>query len=126
MSALPKISEQLFIGRRKKARALIGVPGKVVLVSGTAECVLEDLSCSGAKLSTTASLKPGLRALVIVGAEELFGQIVWGKRGQFGMVFDEPLPVETVIQMRWQADQISQSEVEATMGRIRDWVEGRI
>lgn len=126
MSARPSLSEEFFIGRRENARAMIGAPAKLTLVSGLSDCYVIDLSCTGARIATSEVLKPGLEALIAINDIELFGQIVWGKRGQFGLVFEKPLPIETVVQLRWQADQICEYEKDEAVARIRDWVEGRI
>lgn len=126
MPASSSLSEELFIGRRDNARAYIGAPGRLTLIGSHAECLVLDVSCTGARIATTETLKPGIEVLVEVSAFELFGQIVWGKRGQFGMVLEQPLPVEQVIQLRWQAAQICQQEKSIATQRIQDWVEGRI
>ncbi len=126
MSALPTLSEELFIGRREQARAHIGAPGKLTLIGGYADCFVLDLSCTGARIATAEMIKPGLEALIEIDDCELFGQIVWAKKGQFGMVLDELLAVEQVIELRWQADQICQQDKALAKQRIQNWVEGKI
>lgn len=126
MSAQSSLSDELFIGRRDNARAIIGAPGKLILLSRSADCILVDLSCTGARICTAETLHPGVEAFVQMDRLELFGQILWGKRGQFGMVFDQPLAVEQVIQMRWLSKQLCEKAKGDAIARIRNWVEGRV
>ena len=113
MSALPTLSEELFIGRREQARAHIGAPGKLTLIGGYADCFVLDLSCTGARIATAEMIKPGLEALIeieVAGETQTIGlEFDWISDAK--LVLTDEL-IRDVLRARKDAGQVDEAQFD--------------
>lgn len=118
------------VGRRGAARLRLAIPVRAMSTSGTANCVLLDLSCSGARIGLAEPLPVGACLYLTIGRFELFAEVVRRHCGEGGgvngLAFDEPLPEETVLAVRRFAESYAEREREALRDQVRRWVSGEI
>ena len=113
-------------GRRADARVRLHIPARLVLLSGTQQCLLEDLSVTGAAIIPQDGLPAlGISAILMCENVEAFGVIRWARHGRCGLMFDEKLPLEQVVSLRRIADSFESNERERNLERARAWVQGR-
>ncbi|WP_298288361.1 PilZ domain-containing protein [Novosphingobium sp.] len=113
-------------GRRGDARVRLHLPARLVLLSGTQQCILEDLSVTGAAIIPQGPLPaPGASAILMCEHIEGFGMIRWARHGRCGLMFDEKMPLPNVIALRHVADSYEVTERERNLERARAWVQGR-
>ena len=112
-------------GQRKFARARVHLPAKLVLFTGTSQCVLIDLSCGGVRI--TAGVPPRVGAMAVIECQtlELFGTVKWLSEHTCGIHFDELIPIETVISMRHTADRYAGDARRDVIEHARLWAQGR-
>lgn len=116
------------IGRRAAARLRLSVPARFMSVNGMHECVLIDLSATGARIALTAPLPKGAAGYLKVAGIEAFGETVrcvlgFGG-GVNGLAFDEPLPKAAVLAVRHHAETFEQRQKQALRDQVRRWVTG--
>lgn len=112
-------------GRRADARVRLHIPARLILLTGVEQCMLEDLSVTGAALIPQAAL-PLVGASGILQCEglEVFGVVRWARYGRCGLMFEERLPMTNVIAMRHLADAYEQNERDRFRQSARAWVQG--
>ena len=113
--------------RRSEARVRLHIPARLILLTGVQQCMLEDLSVTGAALIPRDAL-PHVGASGILQCENLetFGTVQWARYGRCGIMFDERLPLANVIALRHFADAYEQNERANFRERARAWVQGGI
>jgi hypothetical protein len=128
--ALPTIPRTDIVGRRGAARLRLSIPARFVSVDGHYDCILIDLSATGAQIALAA---PRLREAVgylMVARLEVFGEVVRAVRGQKGgvngLVFDDPLSRDHVLAVRHHAETFQQREQVALRDQVRRWVTGEM
>lgn len=129
MSARPSqpiIPMPRITGRRASPRVRLYIPAKVTLLHGTENCLLDDLSQAGARVTIAAKL-PAVGAGVVLQATglDVFGTVVWSQGARFGLVFEEPLPLHDVVNVRHVADAFAAHEMAQTRRHARNFVQGR-
>ncbi|MFN3457471.1 MAG: PilZ domain-containing protein [Novosphingobium sp.] len=113
-------------GRRGDARVRLHLPARLILLTGTQHCILEDLSVTGAAIIPEDGL-PAVGASAILQCEhiEAFGQIRWARYGRCGLMFEEKLPLAQVVSLRHYADNYEVNERERHKQRALAWVQGK-
>ena len=113
-------------GRRGDARVRLHLPARLILLTGTQHCMLEDLSVTGAAIIPEEDL-PAVGASAILQCEhiEAFGQIRWARYGRCGLMFEEKLPLAQVVSLRHFADNFEATERERHKQRAKAWVQGK-
>ena len=112
-------------GRRADARVRLHLPARLVLLTGTMACILEDLSVTGAAVIVQDALPaPGASAILQCQHIEAFGQVRWARHGRCGLMFDDKLPLAQVVALRHVADTFEVSERQRNLERARAWVQG--
>ncbi|WP_292931468.1 PilZ domain-containing protein [Novosphingobium sp. PASSN1] len=106
-------------------RVRLCIPAKVQMLHGLENTLLDDLSQTGARV-TLAGRLPGAGAGVVVKAAglDVFGNVVWAKGARFGIVFEEPLPLHDVVNVRHLADAYAEHEAEQMRRNARMFVQG--
>lgn len=113
-------------GRRSDARVRLHLPARLILLTGTQHCILEDLSVTGAAVIPEESLPPpGASAILQCEYIEAFGQIRWSRYGRCGVMFEEKLPLAQVVSLRHYADNFEATERERQKQRAQAWVQGK-
>lgn len=113
-------------GRRSDARVRLHLPARLILLTGTQNCILEDLSITGAAIITQEAL-PAVGASAILQCEHIegFGQVRWARYGRCGLMFEEKLPLAQVVSLRHLADHFEAAQRERYKQSARDWVQGK-
>ncbi|WP_170233820.1 PilZ domain-containing protein [Novosphingobium sediminis] len=128
MSAL--VSKQIIptariTGRRASPRVRLYIPATVHLLHGKENCLLDDLSQAGARV-TLAGRLPSVGAGVVLCAEglDVFGSVIWSQGARFGIQFEEPLPLHDVVNVRHHADARANQEAAHTRRHGRSPLQG--
>ena len=118
---LPRIT-----GRRATPRVRLYVPAKVQLLSRQENCLLDDLSQVGARVTIAAKL-PSCGASVVLTSKglDVFGTVIWSLGARFAILFEEPLPLDQVIRVRHLADAGSEHEITLKRRSARLILQGR-
>lgn len=87
-------------GRRAEPRAPLRYPVAIETLDGKKRISLVEASLSGARLEGPDLPAPGKDAVLICGAVEAFGTIVWVAGERCGMQFDEPLAIPELMALR--------------------------
>ena len=124
LAALTSAKQPSETGKRYFSRARLNLPARLVTFNGTSDCVLIDLSRSGAKLGASECPRVGSMVVVEGLPIELFGTVRWAISGLFGFEFDAPLPLDRVIALRYYADDEAERQKQAQLTYARNWVEG--
>jgi PilZ domain len=116
------------VGRRGVARLRLSIPARFVSVDGHHDCILIDLSATGAQFALAAPRLRGAAGYLMVARLEVFGEVVRVVRGQKGgingLVFDDPLSHDHVLAVRHHAETFQQREHVALRDQVRRWVTG--
>lgn len=106
-------------------RVRLGIPAKVQLLHGLENCLLDDLSQTGARVTLAGSLpRPGAGVVVKAAGLDVFGNVVWSHGARFGIVFEEPLPLHDVVNVRHIADSFGEHEASQMRRNARLFVQG--
>jgi hypothetical protein len=112
--------------RRGEARVRLHLPARIILLTGTERCILEDLSVTGAAVIPEGPLpQPGACAILQCEGVEAFGQVRWSRFGRCGVMFEDKLPLEQVVWLRHHADDFEVTERARQMESARAWVQGK-
>lgn len=114
-------------GRRCASRLRLMVPASLVTLDGRWKVHLADISQTGARfrLDEGRPISPGSEALISWLGREAFGDVVWCAGGYAGMVFEEQLPLDVLLDTREKIDRgLVKSEDELRYMRSRDWFLG--
>lgn len=122
----PIIPMPRITGRRALPRVRLYIPAKALLLHGQENCLLDDLSQAGARVTIAARL-PSVGAGVVLKANglDVFGNVVWAQGARFGIVFEEPLPLHEVVNVRHFADAHADHERALLRRTARNFVQGR-
>lgn len=119
----------LAVGRRASARLRLALPGRFTAISGTQNCIIVDLSRTGARLAVVRPIPAGQQGYVELGRFELFGSIVRLEQRSGGglnaISFDEPLAKAQVLEIRRYAEHFAERESAALREQARRWVNGQ-
>ncbi|WP_421839328.1 PilZ domain-containing protein [Novosphingobium sp.] len=125
-SCQPIIPLPRLTGRRAMPRVRLYIPAKVLLLQGHKNCLLDDLSQSGARVTIAAKLPmPGAGVVLTTQGLEVFGSVVWSQGARFGIVFEEPLPLHEVVRVRHLADARGDHERAQARRHERGFPRGR-
>lgn len=113
-------------GRRISSRLRLNIPARLVLVSGNFDCLLNDISVRGARVSLAEPPRSSNSALLQFRQLEIFCDVVWSHADQSGLRFADALSTEILIELRGIADNFSAQDRFEKARRIQDWVSGRI
>jgi hypothetical protein len=127
--AFPLVRETAdMIGRRSAARLRLSIPARFISLDGYSECILIDLSETGAQIVLAEPLRRGALGYLQVARLEAFAEAVrrvQGLRGGVnGLVFDDRLDPEAVLAVRRHAESFLQREQAALRDQVRRWVTG--
>ncbi len=115
-------------GRRSAARLRLSIPARIVTIYETQNCILLDLSQTGARIGLAGPIAVGAGGLLMVGQLEIFGEVVRRKYGSGGGVngiaFEVPLSHQDVLAVRHHAETFQKVEREGLRDQVRRWVTG--
>lgn len=68
---------------------------RLILVAGTDNCHLEDMSQTGARVTLTRlAPQPRDGVMLVIGEERIFAMVVWHRGRECGLAFDKPMTAE--------------------------------
>lgn len=116
------------IGRRAAARLRLAILARFVSIYSTQNCVLLDISRTGARLALADPLTEQKSGVVAFAQFELFGLIVRADQGTDGganaMAFDDPITEAAILDVRRLAEGFETRERLALRDMVRRWVAG--
>jgi hypothetical protein len=121
----PIIPMPRITGRRAVPRVRLFIPAQVMLLGGLLNCLLDDISQAGARVTVAAKL-PAIGAGVVIRVKgvDVFGNVVWALGARFGIVFEEPLELHEVVKLRHLADDHIDHERALQRRNARNFVQG--
>ena len=126
LSSQPIIPMPRITGRRATPRVRLYIPAQALLLQGLENCLLDDLSQSGARV-TLAGRLPSVGAGVVLTAKglDVFGSVIWSQGARFGIAFEEPLSLPEVVSARHFADAYAEHETALQRRNAQVFVQGR-
>jgi len=116
------------IGRRAAARLRLSIPARLLTIQGIHDCILLDLSRTGARIGLAKPLPVGTDGFIKVGPVEVFGEVVRHEIGRGGGInavrFDDHLAPDDVLAVRHHAETFRLREREHLLDQVRRWVTG--
>lgn len=113
-------------GRRATPRVRLYIPAQVIMLAGLHNCLLDDMSQAGARVTIAAKVPlPGAGVVIRASGVEVFGNVVWSLGARFGIVFEEPLALHEVVKLRHFADDYADEETRLHRRNARNFVQGR-
>lgn len=102
------------LGNRKGARLGLAIAAILRLAHRDLECVLEDVSRLGARLSVRPIPAAGMPAILRFADIETIGTIVWATGNRCALRFDKPLTGDDMEVIQW----ITQNTEEYTQAQL--------
>ncbi len=117
-------------GRREAARLRLSIPAQLVSIYATHDCILLDLSRTGARIALAEPLAVGEGGYLRIGRLEVFCEavrtMIGSGGGLNGLAFDDPLANDQVIAVRHFAETFEQLQRRALRDQVRKWVAGEV
>jgi len=88
-------------GKRIGNRLRLGLPAKLVLTHETRDCVLDDISASGARIAMDSGVATGRNVMLHFHELRVPALVAWCEDGECGLRFEEPLPLEDMQGFLW-------------------------
>lgn len=95
-------------GRRSEPRARVALGATFETLSGQKRGFLLNLSVHGAMVTTDYSPKCGSNLLLKCGELDVLATAVWCHDGHIGLMFDEPIDEQEIIELRRRADHLAE------------------
>ena len=112
------------VGRRTAPRLRLSLPGQLIAVDRTHNCIVMNLSRTGAQVAILDAMREGEGAILRCGAVDQFGIIARSEFGRNALNFDEPLSDELVLDIRRYNENFEERERRALIETARRWVSG--
>ena len=104
--------------RNRSPRRRVVVDGTFHALTGTYRIAIKNLSCTGALIQCGQPLQVGKEGVLEGAHIDQFCRIVWTDGGLYGLQFDEPLPMEVVLELH----RITGEDVERAASKAaEDW-----
>ena len=99
---------------------------RAITLNGSQRAVLDDLSLTGARISTTPPIGVGECIVLQWGSFEAFGDVVWSSDNQVGIRFDMDIDPKTLVSTRDLNDlERLPSDHDLVRQTAEAWVKGR-
>jgi hypothetical protein len=113
-------------GRRASSRLRLRLPAELITLDGQGSAVLENISATGARVSSHFTLRPGASCILRLARLELFADVAWCAQGRLGLNFEEPLSQEHLVTLRNLNPAGLANERAASQDWARSFVNGTI
>ncbi|NBW76682.1 MAG: hypothetical protein EBR34_12925 [Sphingomonadaceae bacterium] len=111
-------------GRRGNPRLRLRLPALLITLHGQGPAVLENVSRSGARISSRFVLQAGESCILRLPGIELFADVAWCAHWRCGLNFERPLAQAQLLALR-ELDGVSRpSERDANKDWARAFVNG--
>ena len=111
-------------GRRAAPRLRLSLPGKFIAVRGNLNCILTNISQTGALLAMNEILEVGAEGFLRCGPVDHFVIVARKEAGLNAVEFDEPVSHDFILEMRAFQDTFETRELDDLMARARAWAQG--
>lgn len=112
-------------GQRSYNRLKLGVPAVLVLAHGRVNCLLDDVSVSGAKVRTQTAVSKGQSAELMFDRHRVFCTVNWSRAGEAGLSFVDPMGQADMQRLLWIVENREEWEAERETIGARDWAANR-
>lgn len=116
------------VGRRASARLRLAIPARLVSLYGTQNCIVLDISRTGARMALPGPLAQGQSGFIELARFELFGTVVRVERfadgGVNAIAFDDPISKPQILEIRRFAEEFESREQSLLRDQVRRWVTG--
>lgn len=109
--------------RRRAERLAVLLPGTIMLLDGEFACAIEDISTTGARIVSDATLTVGRELLLRSSPLDELCSVAWVAGQAAGLEFIDEVPLGLVRQLRWHYDHNRVQHEFAVREMLRDWVE---
>lgn len=111
-------------GNRHFNRLRLGVSAALVLTHETRPCLIDDISCTGARLRIMRPLAERQSAELVFHELRLFATMMWLRGDECGLQFAVPLELEDMQGMLWITENRALYERICETGHAMDWSAG--
>ena len=111
-------------GNRHFNRLRLGVPATLVLTHESRPCLIDDISCTGARLRIERPLAERQALMLVFHELKLLGTVMWLRGGECGLRFDQPLDPEDMQGMLWITENRELYDRICQAGHAEDWAKG--
>ena len=95
----------------RSPRRRVVVSGNFHSLTGTFRIAIKNLSCTGALIECAQPLQVGKDGVLESGGIDQFCRLVWNDGNFYGVQFDDPLPMEVVLEIhRITGDDVQRAE----------------
>lgn len=112
------------IGRRSAARLRLSVPAKLQTTLETIDCVLLNISQTGAKVALEHPLAVDEYAILKCARLEEYVEVLRCDVERNGLRFDVPLSKEQILAMKNHSEDVRVDERRALRREVKNWVGG--
>lgn len=113
-------------GRRGKARLRLDLPAKLHLVGDNCDCILHDLSQTGARILAECAPAPPGFGMLDCDPLRIYFFVEWRDGHEAGLRFDEMVGEATLLRLREIKDNLPALVRRTHRELAREWVEGLI
>lgn len=111
-------------GRRSAPRLRLSLPARLVAVERTHQCILLNLSRTGAQVAILESLREGEGAVLKCGKIDEFVLVTRSEFGQNALSFENEISDELVLHIRRYHENFEERERRTLVETARKWVSG--
>lgn len=112
------------LGKRGSSRLRVRLPAQLTAMHGTIRATLLDLSATGAKVCVEAPVRAGNDMMLKWGSFEAFGSVVWVIGDEAGLLFEEPVSSEILLETRAMPPASSAADIALTAAWNFVWGDG--
>lgn len=107
-------------GRRASSRLRVRLPATLITLDGQGPAVLENISATGARVSSQFMLWQGASCILRLPGLELFADIAWCAHGRLGLIFEHPLSQGQLLTLR----NLDPANLVNERAASQDWARG--
>lgn len=96
----------------------------LVLTHGNENCLIDDISATGAHLRVNVPIAIGSTAILTFHELRIYAAVVWCRKGEVGLRFEKTLPVEDMEGMLWITQNREMYERLCLESRAEVWSTG--
>ncbi len=112
------------VGRRSAPRLRLSLPARFVAVERTHQCILLNISRSGAQIAILDAIREGESGFLHCGSLEAFAVVTRSEFSLNGLEFDEEISDAEVLDIRQYYENFEERERRQLIETARKWVNG--
>jgi hypothetical protein len=112
-------------GRRTAARLRIQFPGKLIMLGGTYNCALEDISQTGARALCEKDIGIGETGVLQCMEIDVLFEVVRANKGLFGLQFQEDVSADAIRNMRSDNTVYRHNHIAEVRLVAKQWATGK-